>query len=121
MLEAYFKFFQETVLEENLGGLGLGLSSFEAVGPLIKVGDLNYLFMHNDFAQIFFETGAVGFTYLILASGAYVWSARKNTQLLVTTISILILMITYFPSHFFLSQLLIFLTISQIHAERGHT
>lgn len=87
--------------------IGTGLGSFEILGPMIQNKQSGlYLFMHNEYLQILFELGAIGF---LLSAAVWVKALIKSFRepwLFACLTSASVVMLTQFPLRFFLSQLL---------------
>lgn len=99
--------------------IGAGTGSFELFGPTIPVMDgtaqhnMGYYVMHNDWLQIIFENGWIGFSLILIS---YLWVAKwlRNDKLAMW-LGIGAGMIFYFPTHAFPVQILIaFLVVDAI-------
>lgn len=99
---------------------GAGLSAFEILGPFIQVNGNNYRAMHNDFLQVLFDTGIVGFCLFLGMWGDVV---RKNwgKPLSISFCAVFfVACMTYFPLHFFLSQMIVLAALRISHWGNGH-
>lgn len=86
---------------------GTGLGTFELMGPLIQQRETNvWFFMHNEYLQVLFETGIIGFGLGI----AVWWTAIKRAWSWPALVSSMaagsVVLFTQFPLRFFLGQVL---------------
>lgn len=82
--------------------VGEGLGSFEWIGTLIKVNGQNYVWMHNDWLQILFETGYIG---LFIAVCLFVWKLKGRRDRMVV-VGFAICMCFYSPLRFVYGQVI---------------
>lgn len=113
MWNTYFKWWSANI--DPLFGSGLG--SFEWMGPAFQISDQRYLFMHNDFLQVLYETGFVGLGLLCAVIYRAAKIAYKNPFQISSLVAIVIAMLTYFPLHYFISQCIVALLLTQIIAK----
>lgn len=93
------------VIEKGDWLFGALPGSFEMLGMFIKVeGQGGVMFAHNDFAQVFFEYGLIGFLLLIIATAHMLMHTRKSPQKLALVLSLLVFACFYFPLHIAQSQ-----------------
>lgn len=101
--------------------LGSGIGTFQGMGPLLpEVPSTKevYLYMHNDYLQILFEGGAIGFV-LLLFSIAWLFSIASSARLKFAVIGFAVCMITYSPLHVMIGQLAIGILVLKIIYERN--
>lgn len=97
---------------------GAGLGSFEWIGPALDPGPTSrgqgygFFLMHNDWLQLFFETGCFGAT-AVLAGFGYVATKLKGIDL-ATWLAIGIGMISYYPSHAWPVQFLALILVAKL-------
>lgn len=97
----YFRWWDESRLQFS----GTGLGTFEWIGPWISTGDgRSFIWMHNDWLQILFETGIVGFTLFMVFAVQMFSSAWKRPRDFGALCAIAVAMLGQFPLHFFLTQ-----------------
>lgn len=91
---------------------GTGLGTFQWLGPEIqnKSKDL-FVWMHNEYLQIIFEMGYVGFGLTIALSIVCLKRSLNRPWLFSTCVAILISFVTQFPLRVFLSEIFILLII----------
>lgn len=90
---------------------GSGIGSYAWLGPLsqIREGQTNLLvWLHNDYLQLLYEGGIIGLILGLVLWIKYLLSAfKKDTWLFCTFAGLSVSMLTYYPFHWFVSQLLI--------------
>jgi hypothetical protein len=88
---------------------GAGVGSFEWIAPFFpdEFGQHRFL-AHNDFFQLVFEFGLVGLALCLYCIYDLLKKANKMHQV-ITFVSVLFFMWVYFPMHFLISELLVFL------------
>lgn len=85
---------------------GLGSGSFDTMGALMPVQDMRLVIMHNDYLQVLFETGRVGLLLFLVVVGFGLWYSRKSRLRLAMSLAYCVCMLTYFPLHFFIPQMI---------------
>jgi hypothetical protein len=97
---------------------GIGVGSWEWLGAFIdNPAKQSFIWVHNDYLQVLFEAGVVGFILLILSVAWVLWNARLNAHLRALSWGVAICMISYFPLHFAISQLLVLYVIRGVLVE----
>lgn len=105
-MEHWFKFFNHY--------WGTGLGTFQWIGPLMQMKEellfqdqtsRYFLWMHNDYLQILFEGGIIGLGLFLWVCVDCIRMSRNNTRLLICVVAALASMLTYYPLHWFLTQL----------------
>jgi O-antigen ligase len=88
--------------------MGTGTGSFQWLGPTIqnKENDL-LIFMHNEYLQVIFEQGVIGFALMLAMIFLCLKGARKSPWLLAPCMSTLFVFVTQMPLRFIFSQLFI--------------
>lgn len=87
---------------------GTGPGSFMWISLLIdKFQPPLFLQMHNDWLQILFEEGVIGFGLVASAFSSVVWNTRKNKRILAQVLSVGVFALTYHPLRFFPSAFVI--------------
>lgn len=101
---------------QNVNALtGAGLGAFEIIGPYIPVDGRHFRAMHNDFLQVLFDGGIIGLVFFL---GLWVIAAKKmftHPVLLSFFAVFLVASSTYFPLHFFFSQLIVLAALKCSH------
>ena len=100
--------------------IGTGFGTYEWLGPISqqKTSDL-FLWMHNEYLQVLYEGGAVGFSLLFCLWTTLMWRARNTPWLFSTFCAISMCMMTQFPLRFALSQIFILLVFVDAIRETG--
>lgn len=111
MWATYLKYWNE----HKLWFLGAGFGNFDILTFTLPVQGLYFKFMHNDFIEILFETGLLGWVFTWLIVGKVLINARRNSYLFSSSLCFIFTMLTYFPSHYFLSQLLGVILLKEIY------
>ena len=101
------------LIRHNRGLLGMGLGSFEWIGPIMKQNKLPYNTLHNDFANMFFETGFLGLLVFVGVVGVLFWRLRKQVEGAML-ICFLVAMMTYSPLRHFPSMLFAVYLLSEV-------
>jgi hypothetical protein len=93
---------------------GVGPGSFEELGPLFRSATAHqYVLMHNDYLQILFETGVPGLLMFLWVCGYLLWATRLKLVYFSSLVAVMLCMLTYFPLHFFTSQLMLLFLIDE--------
>lgn len=101
--------------------IGTGTGSFLWLGPTIELneGQKEYMiFMHNDYLQIIFEQGLIGFGLCMCLGADLVKRALKTPWLFSTVITIAAVSLTYYPLRWSVSSFYMML-IARICLENG--
>jgi hypothetical protein len=105
----YYEFWNRQDLFTHLFGLGLGSS--RAFMPLAEIehGMVGgwYFWLHNDWLQILFEQGAIGFAALLLAVGTLLYKARNVPCTVAFLFAFGATMLVNFPLHWPVHALLL--------------
>lgn len=100
---------------------GTGTGTFEWIGPAILDRTKGvYLFMHNEYLQVLFEQGVIGFALMILVMIQCVHLARKRPAILASIAALSVAMLTQFPFRFFFTQFVAVLLIKLSFDERSN-
>lgn len=103
--------------------LGAGAGSFEIVGAkngMALDGDklATFRMLHNDYLQILFEYGYIGLALFVILCGWILWRLKNKPAQLSTACGMGVFMTSYFPLHFFCSQLImLYLLTEAINAD----
>lgn len=101
-MNIYWKYFDPWI--------GSGIGTFQWIGPLAQQKEQVFLknglhlWMHNDYLQVLFETGIIGLTLMMATVFDCLKRSWKNRELFVTVIATLATMLTYYPFHWFITQ-----------------
>lgn len=81
---------------------GSGIGTFQWLGPVLQrlKGDL-FLQMHNDWLQVFFESGVVGSVLMLVLYCQLLWRSQDSKRVFLGLIGLGTLAITYHPLRFF--------------------
>ncbi len=110
-LDAWQRFF-EWWMKNASWTFGTGTGTFQWLGPLIdglldgKTGEM-FIQMHNDWFQVLFEGGAIGFAFVAMSYIDLVIRSWKQGRLFVAVIGLGVFCLTYHPLRFFPSALFI--------------
>lgn len=85
---------------------GSGPGSFEWIAPFLPNTPVPFFLAHNDFFQAGFELGITGLVLVLAVVVDTLWKARHDVRLMMTGLSIVGLMIVYFPTHYAMSAAL---------------
>lgn len=101
--EYYWQFFNHMPLMQ-----GTGIGTWEWIGPfLFKASDgSRFLWVHNDFLQMLFEGGLIGFALMFVVIVEVLWLVRTRPKLLMMSLAFLVFMFTYYPMHWTVTQCL---------------
>ncbi len=86
--------------------VGVGSGSFSLIGLFFPINGKTYYSMHNDYIQCLFDYGPLGLVALLSLIGWCLYKAWNRPVLFSTIISYSVCMLTYFPTHIFISQLI---------------
>lgn len=96
--------------------IGAGSGSFNWLGPAIQGPSKEaFLYMHNEYLQVLFEQGIIGFILLMALWLTSMWKVRKSAWLFGTFCAASVSMLTQFPLRYFASQVFIALLIHEAH------
>jgi hypothetical protein len=95
--------------------VGTGPLSYEWISPMLGTPRM---WMHSDWLQIFFETGAVGLTCAVLIFVYALWELRYFPILLGVLVSLALGMTVYSPMQFFVVWVLIIWTVQYGRASK---
>lgn len=82
---------------------GFGAGSFEWIGFGYQFKGTRILIMHNDYLQILFEYGLIGFVCFITLVIQTLYRLRNQPELFACATAYSFTMLTYFPNYFLLS------------------
>jgi len=92
--------------------IGYGSGTFEWLGYIIqKRTDTIFIWMHNEYLQILFEHGIIGFVIFLGLAIECLYKSRKNTWVFVSLIALSVCFISQFPLRWFVSQVWICLIV----------
>lgn len=102
---------------------GPGISTFEGIAPyLLNKGQEIFLYMHNDWLQILFDGGIIGFVLALAFTIQILYKARHSPALFACILGFMACMAPYAPLHFGFGQIfacsLIGFTVSLWRAEK---
>lgn len=112
----HWKMFMDFWFDNANIWIGAGSGSFQWLGPAIQGPTKEaFLFMHNEYLQVLFEQGIIGFSLLMALWLISMWKVRKSAWLFGTFCAASVSMLTQFPLRFFVSQVFIALLIHEAH------
>jgi len=87
---------------------GSGFGTWEWIGPFIyKAHDgMRFVWPHNDYLQVLFEGGVIGFALLLAVIVEALLKIRKRPKLFALGLGFLVFMFTYYPLHWTTTQVL---------------
>jgi len=85
---------------------GCGLGSFEKLSHNIYPSQV-LLWAHNDYLQVLFEAGSIGFVLIVVTTISMIWKARHYPLLFAITSAFAVFALTYSPMHFVVTQVFI--------------
>lgn len=86
--------------------LGHGPGSFELRGLAVKIENIRYVLMHNDYLQLAFEYGFASLLVFLAFMVYNLFGLKRYPVLFATACMFCFTMFTYFPMHFFHSLLI---------------
>ncbi len=93
--------------------VGTGLGSFAWIGPIIHSGSsVKFVWMHNDWLQVMFEAGLIGFALLFGLLVALIRMYKKKTPELLTILGFAACMCLYSPLRFWLCPMFLLCALS---------
>jgi O-antigen ligase len=81
--------------------VGAGLGSFEWISNMIYSDSHGYTFAHNDYLQVLFELGAIGFALFVVFIATEFYRLRNCGRYFITGCGLCAFMLTYSPLHVF--------------------
>lgn len=93
--------------------VGFTGGTFYIIGTQLQIKELRGLAghgeifpnMHNDWLQLIFETGYIGFSLFVIGTGVALWQLRKTRYLKASFVCLCLMGLTQMPLRFFLTSL----------------
>jgi len=101
---------------------GEGIGAYSQIGPVL--GEANkvhtYMWMHNDWLQVMFDTGFIGIGLSLALFFASLWKTRREPILLGQVLSFGVMMMFYSPLRLIIGQALLCVLLKQIWSKTWH-
>jgi O-antigen ligase len=111
-------YFNQWVSNANNMIIGTGIGSFKNMATKLATPSGNYfVYAHNDFLEMFLETGVLGLSVFLYLCWLLLKMA-KDAKMLHIVLMMFVFMFNYFPNQILLMKLVFVLTIVEIYYER---